>query len=289
MKQRRFRRIQVFCRDILLQRAAAEGDHPPARVRDRKHHAVAEAIVGNGDVVAGDQQARFDHVLGGNAVGAEMLLQGETFARRIADAELHLRGRRDRAVGEIAARPGAVPRGQRVGEEFCRELHHVMQRLAALLMARGIGRRRRHRHPGHRGQPLDRFGERDALGLHHEVKNVAVPAGGEVVVKALLVVDRERRRLLLLKRRQPLPLPPGLLQLDALAHDFRNRKPGAQLVEELGRKAHAGILRFESRDVVLARWATGHGYREGPRKYEDYRPSRRYSQGPPAGGLENPA
>ena len=169
---------------------------------------------------------------------AEMLLQRKAFAGRIADAKLQLRRRRNRAVGEIAARLGAVARGQRVGEKFCRQFHHVMQRLAALLVPRGVGRHRRQRHAGHRGEALDRLGERDAFGLHHEVEDVAVLAGGEVVIKSLLVVDREGRRLLLLERRQPLPLLPRLLQLHAPAHDFRNRKPGAQLIEELGREAH---------------------------------------------------
>ena len=120
-----------------------------------------------------------------------------------------------------------------------------MERLAALLVPRGIGGRRRQRHAGHRSQPLDGFREADALGLHQERDDVAVLAGGEVVVKALLVVDRERGRLLLLERRQPLELPPRLLQLDAAAHDFRDRKPGAQLFEELGREAH-GLVFAES-------------------------------------------
>ncbi len=61
------------------------------------------------------------------------------------------------------------------------------------------------------------------------------------MVKTLLIVDVEGRRLLLLERRQPLPLPPRLLQLDALAHDLGDRKPGAKLVEELGREAHGVV------------------------------------------------
>ena len=117
-----------------------------------------------------DQQARLHHVLGGNALRAEMLLQRKAIGRRIAEAKLQLRRRRNRAVAEIAARLGAVARGQRVGEEFCRELHHVIERLAALLVPRGVGRRRRQRHAGHRRQPLDGFGEADALGLHHEIE-----------------------------------------------------------------------------------------------------------------------
>ena len=167
-----------------------------------------------------------------------MLLQRKTVRQRVAQAKLQLRRGRDRAVAEIAARLRAVARRERVGKEFCRELHHVMQRLAALLVPRGIGGRCRQRHAGHRRQPLDGLGKADALGLHQKRDDVAVLAGGEVVVKALLVIDGERGRLFLLERRQPLELPPRLLQLDAPAHDFRNRKPGAQFVEELGREAH---------------------------------------------------
>jgi hypothetical protein len=202
-----------------------------------------------------------------------MLLQREALAGRIADAELQLHRRRNGAVAEIAARLGAVARGQRVGEEFRGKLHHVMQCLAALLVTRRIRRGGRQRHAGHRRQTLDGFGEAHALGLHQETDDVAVLAGGEVVVKTLLVIDRERRRLLLLKRRQPFPLPPRPLQFHAPAHDFRNRKPGAQLIKELRRKAHAGFF-VESRADANRPWI------QEPRlKYEDCWPSPGYSQG----------
>ena len=112
-----------------------------------------------------------------------MLLQRKAFAGRIADAELQLGGGRNRAVGEIAARFGAIARGQSVGEELRGQLHHVVQRLAALLVTRGIGRRRRQREACHRRQPLDGFGEADTFGFHQERDDVAVLAGGEVVIK----------------------------------------------------------------------------------------------------------
>ena len=159
VKQRRFRRVQVFRRDVLFQRAAAERDHAAAHVGDRKHHAVAEAIIGHRNVVAGDQKARFDHVLDRNALRAEMLLQRKAFARRIADPELQLRRRRNRAVAEIAARFGAIARGERIGEEFRGEFHHVVERLAALLVTRGIGRRRRQRQARHRRRAARRLRE----------------------------------------------------------------------------------------------------------------------------------
>jgi hypothetical protein len=167
-----------------------------------------------------------------------MLFQRETIWWRIAQPKLQLRRRRDRTVGEIAPRLGADARGQRLGKELRREIHHVVQRAAPLLLTRRIRRHRRQRQARHIGESLHGLRERQAVGLHHEADDVAVLARGEVVVKALLVVDVEGRRLFLLERRQPLPLPPRLLQLDALAHDFGDRKPGTQLVEELGREAH---------------------------------------------------
>src|SRR5207249_1501369 len=75
---------------------------------------------------------------------------------------------------------------------------------------------------------------------HHEIEDAAVLARGEVEPRHLLVVDEERGRLLLVEWGKSLPLAPRLPELHAPAHDLRNRKPRAQLVEELGRKAHGG-------------------------------------------------
>ena len=58
--------------------------------------------------------------------------------------------------------------------------------------------------------------------------------------RPFLVIDEERGRLLLVEGRKTPPLTPGFLQLHTPSHDLRNRQARAQLVEELGRKAHAG-------------------------------------------------
>ena len=238
VKERRLRRIEIFRLRVLFERAAAEGDDAPAQIGDREHHAVAEAVERHRNVVAGNQQARLDHVLDRNAVRAEMLLQREALARRIAEAELELRRRIEAAVGEIAARLGAGARGQRVLEEFRRQLHDVVQRLAPRVARFVLARDFRQRHAGHLRQALDRFREADAFALHDEIENAAVLAGGEIEPGLLLVVHEERRRLLLVERRQALELAARAHELHAPAHDFRNRKPGFQLVEELGREAH---------------------------------------------------
>ena len=115
MKERRLRRVEIFRRRVGRQRAAAEGDDAAAEIGDRKHHAVAEAVVGHRDVVAGDQQAGLDHVLDADALPAEMLLQRKALARRVAEAEFQLRranrgcGRRDsRAPWRRRGRPSVA-------------------------------------------------------------------------------------------------------------------------------------------------------------------------------------
>ena len=173
--------------------------------------------------------------------GAEMLLERILLGRRIAEPELELRRRGDAAVGEIAAAARAGARRQIRLEEFRRQLDDVVQRLAALLVRLRLARHHRQRHAGLPGEPLDRFREAHAFGLHDEIEDVAVLAGGEVEPHRLLVIDEERRRLLLVEGRQPFPLAPGLAQFHAPADDFRNRKPRAQLVEKLRRESHGDL------------------------------------------------
>src|SRR6185503_11941410 len=128
VEERRLRRVEIFRLRILLERAAAERNHAPAQIGDREHHAVAEAVERHRDVVAGDQEAGLDHVLDRDIVRAEMLLERETLAWRVAEAKLELRCRIEPTVGEIAARLGAVARRERVLEEFRRKLHYVLRR-----------------------------------------------------------------------------------------------------------------------------------------------------------------
>src|ERR1700722_16992808 len=110
-----------------------------------------------------------------------------------------------------------------------------MERVAAVLLRLRLAGELGDRDAGTPGEALDRFRKVDALGLHHELEDVAVPARRKVVVEALLVVDEERWRALLVEGRKPLPFPPRLAQLDPAADDVRHRQPGAQLVEELRR------------------------------------------------------
>ena len=163
MEERRLRRIEIFRGNLFLERAAAKGDDAPAPVGDRKHDAVAEAVIGHRDIVAGNQEPGLDHVLDRDLRGAEMFLERVLLAGRVAEPELELRRGLNAAVGEIAAPARAGARGERRLEEFGGELDNVVQRLAALFARLGLARHDRHRDTGLPGQPLDRFGEAHAL------------------------------------------------------------------------------------------------------------------------------
>ena len=91
VKDRRVRGIEVLCRLSRIKRPPAEGDDPAPQVADREHDPMAEAVIGYGDVVAGDQHA------GGDQVGE-------------ADAlAVDLRGRSARR-GSCRGAPGTSPR-----------------------------------------------------------------------------------------------------------------------------------------------------------------------------------
>jgi hypothetical protein len=61
------------------------------------------------------------------------------------------------------------------------------------------------------------------------------------MVELLLVVDVEGRRLLRIEGRQAAQFPSRLLETHPLADDGRNRQPGADLFEDLGRVAHGAV------------------------------------------------
>ncbi len=239
VEERRVGRVEILRRRVGIERAPAEGDDAAAQVGDREGDAVAEAVVGDGDVVAADQHARRDHLLDLEPRACQVRAQRRAIVRRIAEAKRGDRLACEPALFQIAPRLGARAGHQRRLEERCRHFDDAVEPLA-LVLARFIARAElRHRHAGFAGQPLDRLGKRQPVGLHEEREDVAVLAGGEAVVEALLVVDREGRRLLHLERGEALELAPSALQRNLAPHDLADAEPRANFVQEIGRIAHA--------------------------------------------------
>ena len=116
-----------------------------------------------------------------DALRAEMLLQREALARRVAQAEFQLRrgierrGRRDsRAPWRRRARPSVASKNFAASSMTSCRVLRFSSRASSSLEYFGIGT------PAICGEPLDGFGKRHALGLHDEVEDAAVLAGGEV-------------------------------------------------------------------------------------------------------------
>ena len=117
---------------------------------------------------------------------ARCCFKAERVVGRIADAEGCDRLAFQPALLDVAPRLRAGPARQGRLEESGGGLDEPVQPLAFVLagfIARGeLG----HRHAGLARQPLDRLGERQPLGLHHEGEDVAVLARSKAVVEALL-------------------------------------------------------------------------------------------------------
>ena len=242
VKQRRFRRVQIFGRHVLVQSPPAKGDDAAAPVADRKHDAVAETVIGHGDVLAMDQHARLDHGFGAGVPARQPVAQGVALIGGVTEAELLLHGGGQAPVRQIAARPGTGLLLELGLKKLRAELKHLVQPGALFVLFVVFLRGDRQRHTRLARQPLHRVAERQALRFHYKAENIAVFAGRKIEPCGFLVIDEEGRGFLRPERRQPLPLPPRLRQFYARADDIRHRQPGLDLVEELGREAHEGYM-----------------------------------------------
>ena len=147
VEERGLRRIEVFRLGARLHRPPAEGDDAAGAVVDRKHHPVAEPVVGDGDVGPMDEQARLDHLLGADALGGERVAQRKALGERIPErkALLH-RGRRGRGRRDSRAlwRRSAAAGSPRTGAPPCAmtsmRLARFFSSAASASLKRGMAR-----------------------------------------------------------------------------------------------------------------------------------------------------
>ena len=206
---------------------------------DREHHPVAEPVVGNGDPLAVNKQPRLDHLIGADALGrpahraAQSARARRSRAKSAAAPRVRALDRRDsRAPSRRSARADWPRRCGRPSPARRGGSRALSPARASAPLWRGIGT------PAIAGQPFDRVGEAQALGLDQKREDVAVLAGRKIVEEPLLVIDEERGRLLGVEGRQARPFAPLPAQFDALADDLRHRQPGPDLVQKGGREFH---------------------------------------------------
>ena len=227
------------------ERPPAEGDDAAAEIGDREHDAVAEAVVGDGDVLAGDQQPRLDHLLLRDAGVGQMLLQRVAARRRIADAEALLGLRRKAALAQIGARlaalrrPAAPPRRSCAAFSItsCRLARSASRRLRIRRRARAAGcrpRRRAARRRRESSAPPARPGSGNGRRRRRSRSSGSGPCGprhGRTASSRHGTGSRPRNR------RGP-GLDFRLSQVTSPPDHLRDRDAGADVVEEGGREAH---------------------------------------------------
>src|SRR3989344_1065606 len=229
VEQRRVGRIEIFGLAI-AQYAAAERDHPPARVADRDHQAPAEPIVGV-LVVDRNQHARFDEHRGREFL--ERFFQRAAAVGGEAETEGLARCVRNATLLEIFARRGAVAAAELLDEPVGGALHDVAQARRLLGLFRGARVGGGDLHAGLAGEVLDRVHERQPALVGHPADSIAVGRATEAVVEALFVVDREAGRLFVMERTARLILAAGACDLHRAADEGRQGDARAELAEPL--------------------------------------------------------
>jgi hypothetical protein len=200
VKEVGFRGIEILRGHVRRQGPPAKRDRPSPRIFDRKHDAVAETVKGNRNILTEDDKAACLDLLFGRTFLREMLLQGVTAVRRVAQAKLLLGRARKAPVAQISPRLCASGKLQLAFEEDDRHLHDVVQRgayfLAALRFRIAFG----HRHAGEIGNLLHRLRKGHTFQFGQEAEVITLHAAAEAVIAALLVLAVETRRFLAVER-----------------------------------------------------------------------------------------
>ena len=191
MEQGRFGGIEIFCRCIFFERPPAKGNDPPLLVGNRKHHAIAELVEGNLDILARHQKASLLHILRGNAFACEIITQGITLARGIAHAKPRPDLRPQSAPHKIGTRLRGCGLMQLRHVKVLRHGHDVIKGIAPDFLRLGLRTHFGQGHTGIGGELFDRLVKAQTLRFHDKFENIAMFSRGKTMKEAFLVIDRE--------------------------------------------------------------------------------------------------
>ena len=232
VEERRIAGIEVFRLGVGLQRPAAKGDDPAARVGDREHQPAAESVIGLPALVAFLDQAGFQQFSVGEAALMQMRPRAPPVIGRIAQPVPAPAGCRQAPALQIGARPRPFRRAQPLLEIGRRRLAGRLEAFAMVIFLDRLGGRLRQAHARLFRQFLDRFHEGEPFGLHHEADDIAAEPRREAFEDAFLVIDVEAGRLLIGEGRQADPFLALLGQLHLPANDIRRPDTGLQFFDK---------------------------------------------------------
>ena len=214
----------------------AEGDHPPAPIADREHHAGEEEVAWRVAGLAGTQQPGLDHLRLGDLLRAQVGGQRAAPARRPAEREVADRLLLQPAPQQVVERRPPLGQEQPAVIGLGRRGHDGMQVARAAFAGGFLRRGPGHFHPRLGGEAFDGLGEGRAFRPHQEGDGIPMRTAAEAV--EMIVIDVEGGRLLAMERTAALPVAAGFEQPGLAADQAGQRRAGAEFVEEGGRESH---------------------------------------------------
>ena len=237
-----FRRIEIFRLAIRQQCAPAKGHHAAFAVLNGDHQTGAEAVIGGAAILGGDGETCTHQLVLGEAFGQKMGFQAIAAVRCKADAEFGLCGGGEATPGQIGARRLALRGLQPALVIKAGGFSRVIKILAALGRLRhfrcGLGQV----YTGEACELLNSLRKAEPFGFLHKFKNIAMLSGGEVMVKALLIIDKKARTFLGIEGREACPFAALLFQFHTPPHHLGNRQARANFVKNLGSEPHGAYI-----------------------------------------------
>src|SRR5262249_38718061 len=208
-----------------------------ARIANRKHHAVAEAVVvaltlPAGAALAFDDETGIAETLALGIAAAETTQHLVPGVGGVADREALAGSGREAALRQVLTCAGLAL------ELLCVEARNARHQLVQRLIRTRRGTVDtatlvRHLEAEAHGELLDGLGEGHVIVIHEKAERSAVLTAAEAVIELLVRTDPEGRGFLGVERTAGLVLAAGLLQWHARADELHDIGAGDELVDEV--------------------------------------------------------
>ena len=183
-----------------------------------------------GRVFGNGYQSQLFHVFFVYALRFEVCHQGIVVGGKAQAEFFEGFGRKAALFGEVFQPGSAVRHTQFAFKKGAGGFHNLIEGFAFVFFFFVFGRKLRHLQTGLMCELLQRVDEREAVGFHLKLDDVAVGTAAETVVKTFAFVDGKRRGFFVMKRTEPLIFAPFFGQLDLGADNVGDGNAGAKFV-----------------------------------------------------------
>ena len=192
----------------------------------------AGRIFGNG------YQSQLFHIFFVYALRFEVCHQGIVVGGKAQAEFFEGFGRKAALFGEVFQPGSAVRHTQFAFKKGAGGFHNFIEGFALVFFFFVFGRKLRHLQTGLMRELLQRVDEREAVGFHLELDDVAVGTAAETVVKTFAFVDGKRRGLFVVERAESDKVLAPSAQVDIGRNDALYIRICAQLFEKTVAESH---------------------------------------------------